>query len=263
MEKYFKIGEISDLYNIGVDSLRYYEKLGIITPKRAESGYRLYNINDIWKLNVIRDLRELGLDMKQIKKYLNCHNVSSTLELLKEEENIINSKIQALKKLQKNVEKRRKTILDAENLELNKIELTVQKPRKCFSITQGYSNEHEMDVLIKRLLNFDKNNFYVIGNNQIGTTISLKEAKEKGKLKYQSVFIIDEKGKEYIKEGKYLSVSYKGDYSQSKKWTQKLLSYAEKENLKPLGDILEILWIDIHSSEDINEHITELQLPVE
>lgn len=263
MEKYFKIGEISKLYSIGVDSLRYYEKLGIITPKRAESGYRLYNVDDIWKLNVIRELRELGLDMKQIEKYLNCHNVSSTLELLKEEENIIKSKIQALKKLKKNVEKRRKTILDAEKLELNKIKLISQKSRRCFSITEGYSDEHEMDVLIKRLLNFDKRNFYVIGNNQIGTIISLKEAKEKEKLKYQSVFIIDEKGKNFLKEGNYLSVSYKGEYNQSAKWIKKLLSYAEKKGLNPSGDILEILWIDIHSSENVNEHITELQIPVE
>lgn len=33
MKKYFKIGEIAKLYHIGTDSLRYYEKLGILTPK--------------------------------------------------------------------------------------------------------------------------------------------------------------------------------------------------------------------------------------
>ena len=44
MKKYFRIGEISRLYDIGVDSIRYYEEIGIIKPERSESGYRRYSI---------------------------------------------------------------------------------------------------------------------------------------------------------------------------------------------------------------------------
>ena len=47
MEKYFKIGEISKLYHIGPDSLRYYEKIGILKPKRGENQYRLYRTEEI------------------------------------------------------------------------------------------------------------------------------------------------------------------------------------------------------------------------
>lgn len=61
MKKFFKIGEISKLYGIGVDSIRYYEEIGIIKPERSESGYRHYSIHDIWRLNVIRDLRSIDL----------------------------------------------------------------------------------------------------------------------------------------------------------------------------------------------------------
>ena len=53
MGKYFKIGEISRMYHIGTDSLRYYEKIGILRPKRGENQYRLYRMEDIWRLNVI------------------------------------------------------------------------------------------------------------------------------------------------------------------------------------------------------------------
>ena len=41
MKKFFKIGEISKLYGIGVDSIRYYEEIGIIKPERSESGYHI------------------------------------------------------------------------------------------------------------------------------------------------------------------------------------------------------------------------------
>ena len=56
MKKYYKINEIAKLYHIGVDSLRYYEKVGLISPKRDENQYRQYSIYDIWRLNVIRDM---------------------------------------------------------------------------------------------------------------------------------------------------------------------------------------------------------------
>ena len=77
MKNYYKINEISKLYNIGVDSIRYYEELGILHPKRASNGYRQYTTNDIHRLNVIRDLRSLGFSMQSIKAYLENQSISS------------------------------------------------------------------------------------------------------------------------------------------------------------------------------------------
>ena len=118
-----------------------------------------------------------------------------------------------------------------------------------------------MDVLIKRLLNVDPEHFYVIGNNQIGTMIARPGPGEG--LRYRGVFLLDENGGEELPGGTYLSVSYQGDYSQSEAWVSRLLDYAREKGWKPVGDILEILWIDIHTSEKTSEHITELQLRVE
>ena len=36
MKQFFKINEISKLYNIGPDSLRYYEKLGLLVTAKGE-----------------------------------------------------------------------------------------------------------------------------------------------------------------------------------------------------------------------------------
>ena len=82
MGNYFKIGEISRMYHIGTDSLRYYERLGILKPKRGENQYRLYRTEDIWRLNVIRELRELGFSMEQIGVYLKEHTVDTAKMLL-------------------------------------------------------------------------------------------------------------------------------------------------------------------------------------
>lgn len=96
MKNYYKISEISKLYDIGVDSLRYYERLGILTPRRDANGYRLYNLTDLYKLNIIHDLRSLDFSMKQIKDYLDKQSLENTLALLNQEQEIINIEIENL-----------------------------------------------------------------------------------------------------------------------------------------------------------------------
>ena len=262
MQEYFKIGEIARLYGIGVDSLRYYEKIGLLKPERSESGYRHYSIREIWKLNIIRDLRELDFSMEQIGRYLENHNIDSTLSLLREEQQAIGEKIKALQRLQENVTQRIGSIEEAVRKPLGKIALETYGIRRCYSIPEGYSDEHEMDVLIKRLLNMDKEHLYLIGNNQIGTAISARAA-EQGKIHYEAVFVIDENGEQVLPAGNYLTVTYRGEYGKSRDWIQKMLSYARDRNICLKGDFLEILWVDIHISSEKTEHITELQVLTE
>ena len=93
MKKYYRINEIAKLYNIKTDSLRYYEKVGLICPMRSKSNYRLYTLNDIYILNIIRDCLKLGYDTHQIKEYLDNRSVNNTIVFLKEEEKLIQIQI--------------------------------------------------------------------------------------------------------------------------------------------------------------------------
>lgn len=262
MKQYFKIGEISKLYGIGVDSIRYYEEIGLIKPERSKAGYRQYSIHDIWRLNVIRDLRSIGFTMEQTKEYLDDHTTASSLKLLEEEQTAIQKQMLLLQKLQKNVEHRLHTLRLAQTLPLNEITQIELPCRHCHGLLEGYKAAEEMDLLIKRLINLDKKRLYIIGNNQMGTVISLSALLDEKVLSYQSVFLIDEQGEHCIPEGDYLCVTYRGSYSQSIEWGWKLTEYAKDHDLTVSGDLLEILWVDIHTTSDETEYITQLQLPV-
>ena len=74
------------------------------TDKERE-GYRLYSLNDLWRLNVIRDLRSLGFSMEQIKEYLNNRTIHSTEQLLTDELTVITEKLNTLTNLKENVER--------------------------------------------------------------------------------------------------------------------------------------------------------------
>ena len=84
MKDYYTISEISKLYGIGTDSLRYYEEIGALEPKRGKNNYRLYRLKDICRLNTIRDLLQLGFSMKQVKAYLDDMNLENTLCMLED-----------------------------------------------------------------------------------------------------------------------------------------------------------------------------------
>ncbi len=260
MKKYFKIGEIAKLYHIGTDSLRYYEKLGILTPKRSENDYRLYSLHDIWRLNVIRDLRNLDFSMEQIKDYLNNRSITSTESLFEQELSAIDNKLEELYALRENVQNRLQTLKDVRRHPLGIIEQTYHHTRHCHMIQSGYQTDEEMDVLIKQLLNKDEHNLYIIGNNRIGSLLALNDVRKRHFQGYQAVFIIDEHGNDTLPAGNYLSLCYQGSCNQNAKYIPKMLDYASQNGLTPVDPVLEILWVDIHQSEDTNEHIIQLQI---
>ena len=118
MSTFYKIGEIAALYGISTDILRYYEELGILVPRRAPNGYRVYRTEDLWCLNVIRDLRELGFSMDQIRSYIENRSIGSTLELFQKEMHVIDQQIARLNSLRDNIITRRETITQAGSLSL-------------------------------------------------------------------------------------------------------------------------------------------------
>ena len=91
---YFKIGELSKLFDIGVDSIRYYEKVGILHPVRNdENNYRMYTIDDVRRLALIRELLRLSFSTDQIREYDEDRNVDSTTSLLRAELDVVDAEI--------------------------------------------------------------------------------------------------------------------------------------------------------------------------
>lgn len=63
-----RIQELEQQVGIERATIRYYEKEGLINPRRSENGYRDYSENDMAELRRIRLLRDLGVSLETIKK---------------------------------------------------------------------------------------------------------------------------------------------------------------------------------------------------
>lgn len=67
----FTIGTLSKYSTVNIETIRYYEKIGVMpSPPRSEGGYRLYNENHQRRLSFICRSRELGFSLQEIRGLL-------------------------------------------------------------------------------------------------------------------------------------------------------------------------------------------------
>lgn len=67
----FTIGEIARRAEVGIDTVRYYERNDLLpAPARRPSGYRQYGDEDVQRLSFIRRAKDLGFTLAQIRELL-------------------------------------------------------------------------------------------------------------------------------------------------------------------------------------------------
>jgi len=65
------IGKLSEKTGVNIETVRYYEKIGLIPkPSRSEGGNRLYNMEQAKRLAFIKRCRELGFPLDTVREFL-------------------------------------------------------------------------------------------------------------------------------------------------------------------------------------------------
>lgn len=71
MRKRLTVSEVAKLLDVSAHTIRYYAKEGLITSSSDESGYRLFDFDDIYRLANVMMLRDSGIPVKEIKELVN------------------------------------------------------------------------------------------------------------------------------------------------------------------------------------------------
>ncbi len=82
--KQYTIGDVSKRLGISRDSLRFYEKKGIISPQKLENGYRCYSYEDTRKLLDIMFYRRLNFSIEDINRILHKSSFGSYYTMIQE-----------------------------------------------------------------------------------------------------------------------------------------------------------------------------------
>lgn len=266
MKDSYTIHEIASLYGVGPDALRYYERLGLVKPRRGENGYRIYDLNDIYRLTIIRDLRSLGFSMERIGEYLKDLSVSNTLQLLDEERRLIREKMRALRAAESAIRARVRHLQACAAVEDGGISVVELPPRPCLRLNADIARDEEMDFAIKRLHRRHEDTIRDLGGQKIGASIAPEDIRA-GKIGlYRSVFFLLDEGATgdfTLPGGRYACLYYRGSYRQLGARVAELFRWARKQGLSPTGDVLELYPIDDRFTAREEEFLTQLQVRVE
>ena len=66
----YTIGQVSEMFNIPISTLRYYDKEGLFPEMERQSGIRKFSEQEIEALRVIDCLKVSGLEIKEIKQFM-------------------------------------------------------------------------------------------------------------------------------------------------------------------------------------------------
>ena len=81
----YTIGQISEMFNIPISTLRYYDKEGLFPEMERKSGIRRFSEKEVEALRVIECLKISGLEIKDIKQFMEwCTEGPSTYPKRKE-----------------------------------------------------------------------------------------------------------------------------------------------------------------------------------
>ena len=66
--------QIAKIAEVSIETLRYYEKMGLILPNRTENGYRIYTEDSLARLAFIKRSKEAGFTLEEIRQTLQLFN---------------------------------------------------------------------------------------------------------------------------------------------------------------------------------------------
>jgi DNA-binding transcriptional MerR regulator len=99
-----KIAEVSEQYGVSTDTLRYYERVGLIPPvNRNGSGIRDYNDLDLRRVEFIKCMRSAGLPIEVLIEYVALvqkgdKTIKARKEILKEQRELLAVRMKEMQK---------------------------------------------------------------------------------------------------------------------------------------------------------------------
>ncbi|MCL2427407.1 MAG: MerR family transcriptional regulator [Oscillospiraceae bacterium] len=142
---YMRVGELAKKADVSTNTLRYYDKKGLLTPSaESESGYRLYSDKDVAKLMQILMMKQLGFSLSEIKRRI--HSMDTTAD-------VIDVLTEHSTNIRKNVELLTESLNAIESLKEEIVQVDSVDFRKFAAILEGIYTKSDHYWIMKYLEN--------------------------------------------------------------------------------------------------------------
>lgn len=120
-KRYYMISAVAKMYNIHPQTLRLYEKEGLLKPSRSEGNTRLYSDEDLKRLEFILMLtREMGVNLAGVEIILNMRDKMEHIQ--RQVNELIDFLSEVLEEREEELESRRRAIIKLSQLDIVKKE---------------------------------------------------------------------------------------------------------------------------------------------
>lgn len=249
------VGEMSALFGINVQTLHYYDSIGILKPeiRDPETGRRKYPFGQVYNLASILFLRKLGYSLKQIEESINGRSMEHSLEQLRDQSRVLRQQIEDLEALDRAIG-RKISFMEQELANIDRNAVTVRSfPER------GYIKIGSEDVL------YNNDSFYIY------PTIAFYEHS----LKYFGAYLFCEDANprdacwgtdhpQYgtIPAGDYLCGYHYGPYETIMESASVLRQKGARMDLTMDSLLINFNIVDQFVEGDADNYITMMQIPI-
>ncbi|MBS4804164.1 MAG: MerR family transcriptional regulator [Clostridium sp.] len=260
------IKEFSFLTGIKRENLRYYDQIGLLSPEfRGKNGYRYYSQNQLSTAYLIISLREIGIGINEIKRYIDIRTPEEMFSLFSSQKEHILTEIKKLKRILEVMQLYVDMAEEAIKYEENTISIEYKKKEPIFlgPLIPTIPSDDTLEDFVISFYNYAYENGIEIGY-PLGAIISKDNIEAENPLyAKQYYFKILNGHNTYKPEGKYVVFYGRCAYGESDDLYIKLYEYIKENNLKICSDAYEEYPLNELSTKDETQYCVKIEIMVE
>lgn len=272
----FMIGRVASLYDITVQTLRHYDKIGLFRPDviNPDTGYRYYSLLQLRQLEYILFLRKLKFSLPEIQRIMDEFRAGTEFyTVLKRRDQELERQIQDIESLRSTIQ----TLIRLHSRETEVLDrIVIQEfdpPRQLI-----YKEIPPLDVADPDFaLTLMSHRKELLGSYpsiqttySFGAAVSMSDYRETGRLRYQGIFMdpgpygsTPPSGSVTLPSGYYALIRFSRTETQPEAAYDRLIQFVSAHNFKTDGNIYEMAMDSSFTSISRLSEYTELQLRIE
>ena len=274
-QEYLSAGRFAALVGTTKETLFHYDEIGLFVPKtRGKNGYRYYAMDQIETFDVIGMLRELGMPLSEIRRYLEQRSPEKFGVLLDQEEKVVREKIQRLREMQRWIREKKRFLAQSTKECKEAFRRDPACPVRTQQLPEQYLVTNHSETADNLTINQKIGELYAYcgkyGNRSSYNVGFIQERKilEQGIfLDYRDFYLLFDHVPAKVAytvrpAGTYLCYYYQGPWQEIAPAYQNLFRYAEKEGILLEDRFYEEYMKDALTSMEMEQYITRIAVKI-
>lgn len=270
METYFTVGEIAKLTNVPIQTLRYYDKMGLLKPAyvNEENNYRYYSVNQFIKIDLLKQCKIIGLSLKEIEALLKEEiTADSMIEIIDKQKKILDEKIKEMESVRSFIDFLDERIKESKTNELCNILIKENNEREVRKYICSIKSQKDLELNLRNVI-LDAEKDYCMMNYEFVFEAPYEIIESNKEVEYTSIMVYYKDGveqchnKDIIPKGKYLTMYYDDGNKNNYCYYKQMIDYIKKNNIEVIGNFNEFSILSRINSNEEEKSIVQLEIQI-